>query len=904
MNGITDSRLQKYVIAKRMSVNSRVEWAHTKRNNLGRQNDDINKKRKVEKMNKKLITKIGGIIISAAMAMSIPMVPTAVGLSSVLLAEEQTTASTEQSLEGSEPTTIPTNMETGSQETIPTEESTEVTSPSTEVTVPVSTPGSEETVYSEGVTVPTETVEIQLPSAEESAVDPVTAFVNRCYEIALGRTADAAGREFWRSGLAGHNKTAIETAYGFLFSTEYTTRNPSNETFVNDLYRLMLGRNAEPTGKANWLSELNKGTSRQEIFAGFANSVEFRGICDSYGIVQGYYSASFPLAQSSQITAFALRMYTECLGRDGENAGISEWTRQLIEGRNTGIGVAYGFFFSAEFLGMELTPVVYTDHLYGALLGRSSDAEGLRYWELKLKNGASMESVFAGFANSNEFKEICSAYGISRGSYTAPAQNTHLAAPDPELLTSDADIFALKKAHQAYTSIPTDFLQSVKIPLIGNQGTPVYEVEGEQIVQVDANGVVTPKLVTYYWVREGDGAWATTDPTGIDYDYTTQDYVFGTVEIKITVDGYTLWYEVELWDYAIRQLCDEVDAFIASSINDSMTTRQKVDAALTYVADFGYDPDLSALEEVIISGSGNENAKIMLARFVLRSMDIACRDVYHERVVNPTELIIDIDGNSFSAVFGDATDPAGYYNLEDIEEFIFYDGGVGGSFLFAYYGFEKVVTIPATADGRPVTKIDDYAFSNNDYILGVTIPSSVKIVGNAAFRDCYQLTNVTIQGTGLTEIGNDAFCNCLALETINIPNSLTTIGAFAFNSCKELTSINLPGAIEYIGDATFLGCESLTSVVLPANLTEIDDNAFAGCTLLAEVTIPSKVTRIGQYAFGTCSNLARITIPPTVTTIETGAFEESNLLTIYGATGSAAHTYAVNNVVPFQIVTF
>ena len=855
-------------------------------------------------MNKKLITKMGGIILSVAMAMSIPMVPTAVGLSSVLLAEEQTTASTEMIPEESDPTTIPTELEPQSQETVPGEATSEETTPAIEVAAEVTLPVSEETTPSESATLPTEMNEL-LPTLEESVIDPVTAFVSRCYQIALGRTADAGGREYWRSGLANHSKTAIETAYGFLFSTEYTTKNSSNEAFVNDLYRLMLGRNADATGKANWLSEQTKGSSRQQVFAGFANSVEFRGICDSYGIVQGYYSAAFPLDKSSLITAFAVRMYTECLGRDGDNAGISNWTRQLIEGNNTGVGVAYGFFFSPEFLGMELTPVVYVDHLYGALLGRSADAGGLRYWELKLKNGESMESVFAGFANSVEFMAICSAYGISRGSYTAPTQNTHLAAPDPELLENDVDIYALQVEHQQYTTIAPELPQSVKIPLIGNHGTPVYEVEGLEIVQVDANGVVTPKLVTYYWVEEGGGAWATTDPTGLDYDYTTQEYVFGTVDIRIEVDGYTLWYTVELWDFALWQTIEEVDAFIASSINDSMTTRQKVEAVLTYVTGFGYDADLSMLEEVIISGKGNEYAKIMLARFIFRTMGIACREVYHDNnAENPYDLYVDIDGITFSAIFGAATDPVGHYELEAVEKFTFYDGGNGDSVLYSYNGFEEVVTIPATADGKPVTRIDDFAFSSNDYVLEVTIPSSVQRIGNSAFRDCYQLTDVTISGTSLTEIGMEAFCNCFSMETITIPNSLTTIGDNAFNSCSELTSINLPDAIEYIGESTFLGCESLTSLDLPSNLKEIGAIAFCGCTLLTEVIIPDKVTKIGGYAFSSCINLTKVIIPPTVTTIEADAFMDCNLLTINGATGSAAHTYAVNNGIPFKITSF
>ena len=34
----------------------------------------------------------------------------------------------------------------------------------------------------------------------------------------------------------------------------------------------------------NWLNTLNSGHSREFVFNGFANSVEFSNLCDTYGI--------------------------------------------------------------------------------------------------------------------------------------------------------------------------------------------------------------------------------------------------------------------------------------------------------------------------------------------------------------------------------------------------------------------------------------------------------------------------------------------------------------------------------------------------------------------------------------------------------------------------------------------
>ena len=43
----------------------------------------------------------------------------------------------------------------------------------------------------------------------------------------------------------------------------------------------------------------------------------------------------------------------------------------------------------------------------------------------------------------------------------------------------------------------------------------------------------------------------------------------------------------------------------------------------------------------------------------------------------------------------------------------------------------------------------------------------------------------------VTDIGNDAFCNCTSLTSVNIPDSVTRIGAWAFYGCTSLTEIQL-----------------------------------------------------------------------------------------------------------------
>lgn len=114
------------------------------------------------------------------------------------------------------------------------------------------------------------------------------------------------------------------------------------------------------------------------------------------------------------------------------------------------------------------------------------------------------------------------------------------------------------------------------------------------------------------------------------------------------------------------------------------------------------------------------------------------------------------------------------------------------------------ITIPAKLGGLPVTRINAYAFSGCSGLTSVTIPDSVRSIGEHAFAHCSGLTSVTI------------------------PSSVTNIGTWAFSYCKSLTWIRIPRSVRKIEDWTFDYCSNLKTVYLPPS-TSIDKYAFDGC---------------------------------------------------------------------------
>lgn len=130
----------------------------------------------------------------------------------------------------------------------------------------------------------------------------------------------------------------------------------------------------------------------------------------------------FTIEITDPIGAFVSRLYTEVLGRTPDPTGLAEWSQVLKNGQEQGAKVAQGFIDSDEFKGRNLSDEEYVTVLYHTFFDREPDSAGLNAWIGVLNDGLSRLHVFKGFAESNEFTQICANYGIVRG-------NAQLTAP-------------------------------------------------------------------------------------------------------------------------------------------------------------------------------------------------------------------------------------------------------------------------------------------------------------------------------------------------------------------------------------------------------------------------------------------------------------------------------------------
>jgi hypothetical protein len=157
-----------------------------------------------------------------------------------------------------------------------------------------------------------------------------------------------------------------------------------------------------------------------------------------------------------------------------------------------------------------------------------------------------------------------------------------------------------------------------------------------------------------------------------------------------------------------------------------------------------------------------------------------------------------------------------------------------------------------------VTSIGESAFAESD-VANVSIPKTVKTIGNSAFNWCSKLESVTIPD-GVTTIGNCAFSGCEKITSITFPNSVTSMGFGVFDGCSGITSFSVPEKITLINDNMFRYCSNLTNVTIPEGVKRIGSKVFQDCSSLPSITIPSTTDSLGINVFDNCTALKEINV--------------------------------------------
>lgn len=132
-----------------------------------------------------------------------------------------------------------------------------------------------------------------------------------------------------------------------------------------------------------------------------------------------------------------------------------------------------------------------------------------------------------------------------------------------------------------------------------------------------------------------------------------------------------------------------------------------------------------------------------------------------------------------------------------------YDINSNGEYIVtSYEGTEESVVVP-----EGVIEIGRNCFSGNTTMKEISLPSTLKTIGNSAFSSTGSLVSVTIPGS-VTKMGNMVFLGSAVLEEVVIEDGVVTIGTSAFQNCKALKRVVLPASVTEIGLNMFIQTSS------------------------------------------------------------------------------------------------
>lgn len=147
-----------------------------------------------------------------------------------------------------------------------------------------------------------------------------------------------------------------------------------------------------------------------------------------------------------------------------------------------------------------------------------------------------------------------------------------------------------------------------------------------------------------------------------------------------------------------------------------------------------------------------------------------------------------------------------------------------------------------------LTEIEPYAFEGAYNLHKITLPESIKSIGEYAFMYCRHLKQLTIP-EGVTKIGYGAFGGCRSLKSITIPGSIEEIQVKYEDYYDD-------GEYDIYYANPFVDCRSLEAIYSPYasdGRSLIMDNTliYVASVGINEYTIPAEVKSVANNALGT-----------------------------------------------------
>ncbi len=179
-------------------------------------------------------------------------------------------------------------------------------------------------------------------------------------------------------------------------------------------------------------------------------------------------------------------------------------------------------------------------------------------------------------------------------------------------------------------------------------------------------------------------------------------------------------------------------------------------------------------------------------------------------------------------------------------------------------GIEHLITASTFSKNTKITTFDEFKYLN--YITS----------SNSLFYGCTALRSIELPEQ--IDIGYQFFMGCTSLERCIIGSACPAISKWAFCECIKLREISIPESVTTINSGAFQGA-GISRFVYPSNVTKID--GFSDNPNLTHVEIRGESV-ISVTGMGSCPLLEtliiRATTPPTT---DYWTLRDSNIPNIY-----------------------
>lgn len=235
-------------------------------------------------------------------------------------------------------------------------------------------------------------------------------FVDRIYNIVLERDRAENEGSNWIESLETNTKTAADVVLAFVQSSEYKSKNKTNQEYITMLYELL--KDTQPDSNfSEWCSKAEM-FSRNYILKAFVNTDEFNNICSKYDISRGDITLTENRDKHEGLTEYIWNVYQPFCKTTVPIDELNSITGNILSGDE----------YIEEFI-LDLVNYRFSDNngdnsdyiscLYSGMLTRGASDEEISDKVSKIEKGQSRFSVFLSIAKSLEFKNVCIKYNIS-----------------------------------------------------------------------------------------------------------------------------------------------------------------------------------------------------------------------------------------------------------------------------------------------------------------------------------------------------------------------------------------------------------------------------------------------------------------------------------------------------------